>query len=673
MGVLSNLEITPAIAVALILSVILLAFGIYVKAGAKKGKQRNTANKINEFFYRLYFEYKKVSVIKPYIATKTRQLQMMSVYTKREVYTMVAKQFSLAATITAGTVIIALMLFDDFVSVSLCAVFSFILPAIMFEKKMGHMNHVVYYQLKYAVEAIRLEYLRCDSVVEALETATYGNRLVRIMDELHNVLISADGDLKLKEFYELTPFELIQTLAQICYHTNNTGDEKDQLGNSSFVEALLVMTQDINQELELLDYRKVKFGQLEYLCLIPVIAIKPIEWFLLTYMPGTATIFKGTLGYVIHVAIILESMIAFTVVSRRNNVSVLKDDDRIQILLRLMRNKSLYRFIRTISPKNVKRRHLKDSLQKAFSKKSVEDFWLEKLVYSVAIFIILILTFSGAVNLGEKYMRVNTSSLNMLASNDEMEVYKEEDILLLDEEYIAYRDDGFIYEEKELKSLINLYLPGLTKLQVSDQINRLEKKYTFLKNAYFKWYFIPISFFMALCVWRIPEYVLKTRKKLLMQEEEKEFLQIQVLMIILMGMNCDTMEAVEYLSQLTRIHKEIFLYCYNGYASDPVEELHRMENKTPIPEFKQFIHKLRQTVDELSLGEAFGDLKMEREHIARGRDVFLRASIDRNRNQCGGLVKVGTVMIVLLLVMFPLLYIGFTDMMSGIRNLNGLG
>lgn len=673
MGVLSKLEITPALAMALITAIILLVIGIYIQTGAKKGKQGNASNKTDDFFYRLYFEFKKVALIKRYIAIKTRQLQMMSVYTKKEVYTMVAKQFSLAATITAVTIIVALTLFDDFVSVSLCAAFSFILPSILFEKKMGRINHVVIYQLKYAVEAIRLEYLRCDSVVEALETATYGKRLVHIMDELHNVLISADGELKLKEFYELTPFGLIQSLAQICYHTNNTGDEKDQFGNSSFVEALLSMTQDINQELELLDYRKVKFGHLEYLCLVPVLAIKPIEWFLLTYMPATAMIFHGTLGYVIRVAIILESMIAFTVVSRRNNISVLKEDDRIQVIVRLLSNNSMNRFIKTISPKNIKRRRLKAQLQNAFSKKCVEEFWLEKLLYSVVIFVILILTFSGAVNLGKSYMRSNTSSLNMLASKDEMGAFKQEDILLLDEEYIALREEGHVFEEDELKALINSYLPGLTKLQVSDQINRLEKKYSFLQNAYFKWYFIPISFFAAVCVWNVPDYVLKNRKKLLMQEEEKEFLQIQVLMIILMGMNCDTMEAIEYLSQLTRIHKDIFLYCYNGYASDPVEELRRMEDKTPIPEFKQFIHKLLQTVDELSLEEAFGDLKMEREHIARGRDVFLRASIDRNRNQCGGLVKVGTVMIVLLLVMFPLLYIGFTDMMSGINNLNGLG
>ncbi|MDF2905363.1 MAG: hypothetical protein K0R34_684 [Herbinix sp.] len=672
MGVLSRLEITPGIVAALIAAVIVLAIGIYIQTGAKKGKQRSALNKTDEFFCRLYFEFKKVAFIKRYISVKTIQLQMMSVYTKKEVYTMVAKQFALAATITATTVIVALTLFDDLVSVSLCAVFSFILPSIMFEKKMGRINHVVIYQLKYAVEAIRLEYLRCDSVVEALETATYGKRLIHIMDELHNVLISADGELKLKEFYELTPFGLIQSLAQICYHTNNTGDEKDNFGNSSFVEALLVMTQDINQELELLDYRKVKFGNLEYLCLAPVLAIKPIEWFLLTYMPATAMIFHGTMGYVIRVAIILESMITFTVVARRNNVSVLKDDDRIQFLVRLLRNNSLNRFIRTISPKNLKRRRLKMQLQNAFSKKSIEELWLEKLLYSIAIFTILILTFSGAINLGKGYMRVNTSSLNMLASDDEMSAFPKEDILSLDEEYIALREDGYVFEEDEIKELISSYLPGLTKLQLSDQINRLEKKYLFLQNAYFKWYFIPISFFAALCVWVVPDYMLKNRKKLLMQEEEKEFLQIQVLMIILMGMNCDTMEAVEYLSQLTRIHKDIFLYCYNGYASDPVEELRRMEDKTPIPEFKQFIHKLRQTVDELSLEEAFGDLKMEREHIARGRDVFLRASIDRNRNQCGGLVKIGTVMIVLLLVMFPLLYIGFMDMMSGIQNLNGL-
>lgn len=139
-----------------------------------------------------------------------------------------------------------------------------------------------------------------------------------------------------------------------------------------------------------------------------------------------------------------------------------------------------------------------------------------------------------------------------------------------------------------------------------------------------------------------------------------------------MSMNCDTMEAIEYLSQLTRVHKEMFLCGYHSYASNPIDALLKMEFKTPIADFKRFINKLKLTVDELSLDDAFSDLKMNREHIARSRDVVLREKIDTKRRYVGGLVKIGFTMAVILLFMFPLLYLGMRDLMGGLNTLQGL-
>jgi hypothetical protein len=337
----------------------------------------------------------------------------------------------------------------------------------------------------------------------------------------------------------------------------------------------------------------------------------------------------------------------------------------------MIRYKLIYKFLRNIGPKNAKRRLLKRKLNNAFSKKSMEEFYLEKITYSLLAFCILIITFISGVVIGRDYISNNVQSLSMIAGDD-LSAYKKEDILMMDNEYIMYRNAGHVYEEEELKTLVITAMPGLTDIQITDQIERLNKKYNFLQNMYFRWYFIPISFFLSLVGWILPDQVIKMRMRILKEEEEEEFLQIQTLMIILMSMNCDTMEAIEYLSQLTRVHKDMFLFCYHGYAAHPIESLAIMEEKTPIPDFKRFINKLKLTVDELSLNEAFSDLKMDREHICRERDMTLRDMIDRKRNLCGGLVKVGFIMVVLLLFMFPLLYLGYTEMMSGISTLQGL-
>ncbi|ROR31740.1 hypothetical protein EDD66_101358 [Mobilisporobacter senegalensis] len=671
MDFLKYIEITPTTILLMVLPLLMMCIGVFTLLYNKKGNHKKDASKLDHFFYQLYFEFRKTPILKKYVLKMKRQLQIMSVFTKFEVYVKSAKYLALTATITTGTIIAALLLFDDIVSVLLCSAIAYMIPTTLIEKRISRINYIVYFQLKYAVESLRLEYMRCNNVVEALENVECGNRLVHIFDELHRVLVSANGELRLKEFYEITPFRPIQTLAQICYHINNTGDEVDKYGNSAFVESLLVMTSDINQELERLNYQRTKFGKIEYLCLIPIPCIKLVEMFLIKNMPGTVLIYKGPVGYVIHVAIILVSLITYTVVSRINNPVSLKTDDRIEVFKRMVRYKLIFKFMKNISPKNRKRFRLENKLRNAFSKKTVEELYLEKLTYALLGFVILITTFISSITIGRNFILNNVQSLSMLAS-DEMNAYEEEDILAMDNEYIANRDTGYIYEEEDLKTLIISTMPELTDLQISDQMKRLEDKYRFLKSLYFRWYFIPISFVFSMIGWVLPDQSIRTRMKELKEEEEEEFLQIQTLMIILMSMNCDTMEAIEYLSQLTRVHKEMFQYCYHSYAADPVKALENMEEKTPIPDFKRFINKLKLTIDELSLADAFSDLKMDREHICRERDVVLRDIIDRKRNKCGGLVKVGFIMVIMLLFMFPLLYLGFTEMMNGIKTLQGI-
>lgn len=661
---------TPGILALFIGLILVMVAGAAVMILGNNMKKAKGSSKLDAFFLALYYEFKKTPISKNYVRRMTRQLQKMSVYTKNEVCILVARYFTMTAFIIFGTIIAALFMFNDIVSVALCVMLAYLLPTVVVEHKISKINRIVYKQMKYAVESLKLEYMRCNNVVEALENVEVGNRLRRIFDELYRVLVSSDGALKLREFYDLTPFRPIQTLAQICYHINNTGDQYDVNGNSSFVDALLVMTSDINSEIERLDYQKMKFGKVEYLCLLSIPSIKVIETFLCANMPGTAVIYKGPTGYILHIVIILTSIITFSITARINNISSLKDNDSIPFFKRLLTYPSIYRFLKNVCPKNAKRRNITRKLYNAFSKKTVEEFYLEKLCCSIAAFLIIITATYSGVKLGYDFMIDNTQSLDLLASDDDL--YDKETKLEMDYDYMDQRDIGIEFDENEITAFIKSYMPKLSDIKIQDEKNRLEKKYAFLQQMYFRWYFIPLSFLVAVGAWYIPNKSLKSREKTLKEEEEEEFLQIQTLMIILMSMNCDTMEVIEYLSQLTRVHKEMFLNCFNSYASNPVDALLKMEAKTPIPDFKRFINKLKLTIDELSLTDAFNDLKMDREHIARSRDVVLRDSIDNKRRYVGSLVKIGFTMTVILLFMFPLLYLGMRDLMGGLDTLQGL-
>ena len=129
------------------------------------------------------------------------------------------------------------------------------------------------------------------------------------------------------------------------------------------------MNKDINQELERQDYQFMKFGQLEYLTLIPIPCIPLVQWFLLKYMPGTSIIIEGMVGYIIRIAIIAACIYCYDYISKANSMHVVKEDDRILFIYNLLKYKTIYHLIKNITPKNRKRRILKQKLINAFSKK----------------------------------------------------------------------------------------------------------------------------------------------------------------------------------------------------------------------------------------------------------------------------------------------------------------
>lgn len=650
----------------------IVGFGIkiYQKKKKKGGKSRREA-----VYYRLYLEFLKIPVANQYVTKMSQRLKLMSVFTKREIYARSAMYFVLQACCLFGCLIVGLLLFEDPVSLFFCVALAYFIPNNLINKRMGHMYARVYIQLGIAIESLRLQYLRCGSVVEALENAECGNRLVKAFDEIHRILVSADSEKLMLEFYDMVPFLPIQTLAQVCYHTENTGDSTTREGRSSFEESLLMMSKDINKELERLNYQADRFGNSEYLCLISFPMIPIMQWFLLTYMPGCAVLLQGLYGFLSRVAIMGFSLYGFHYVSTRNSMEPFKLDDRIPFIHRIWRWPWVHALMRDVAPKNAKRRVWQRKLDAAFSKKTLEEFWLEKCLLTGFVSVFILATFVSAIVVGKNYMLNSTSSLS-LTSQNELEGYEEEDILELDAIYMEMRDGGYTFQEEEeieeLEALIRIHLPGLSELQVYDQRERLEKKYTFLKNAVFKWYYVPISVAIGCAAWFIPNLQLKDRTKQLKDAEQEEFLQIQTFMMTLIGMNCDNMELLEYLGYLAKIHKDMFVRAAIGYPSDPDGEIELMVRHAPMDDFKRFLDKLHLTVEELSLPEAYASLLLEREHIVNERVEEQKLAIDAKRASCTKYIMGGAILCGILIFTAPLLITGMTDVMSGIESMRQL-
>lgn len=595
----------------------------------------------------------------------------LSVLNTREIYKTSAQLFMKGSLLTVILTIAGILMFDDVVSMVMCVCLGFIASNVFLDKTIDSITKSVYESFRITLSSLREEYLRHNSVEEALSECETDELLKGIIDSIASIITSANSELKMQEFFERVPFRPIQTLAMICYRTANIGDETDAIGESNFMKSLKYLSEDINSELTKRNYQKSIFGKIEYLCLVPIPAINLIESFFANVIPGLTVVYKGTMGYVIKLAILLVCIVSYTIIATINNSNPIKEDDRNQMINELLKWEPFKNFIGHIACKNDKERKLKDKFNKALSKKSVIEFYAIKLLTAIGIFIAMNITIALVVQIGKEFMETNTQPLSMMASDDTKDIPKER-LLAMDAEYIKLRDEG---KELELARGIEFckgWLPELNDLQLQDQLDRLSKKYDSLKGAYFKWYYVLVAYMFSTVGWFIPNMILKGRTILVENEAQEDFLQIQTVMTIIAATDCDNIEALEQICQVSKIHKSILLYCLHSYPSNPELELTRLESKTPLMEFKRFIQKMKVAVNELSLKESFSDLEIERQYILSKREMTIREAIDNRRGLCGIISRAPMVMLIGGMLLAPIVIVGVQELIKAMNSLGNM-
>lgn len=643
-----------------------IAAGVFIILTSGKPKHKQEAKqekayiKLFEVLSSFFLTQKKV--VKIY-----NRIAMLSIYSRREIAALAAKYWLLSTGVQLGLIVGAIALFHDVISVLICIMFAVLVGNILVDKQLDSSVIKVNKALKNFISDLRQEYLKYGSVPEAMaEAVARCNTIIRRpMEEIYSILTTGNGELRLQEFYESTPFRAIQTLAGVCYNIHNYGDSKDDSGQSNFIQALTIMVNDINFELEMMTKQKAKFGYIEYLPFVPVFSMPLIETYFKSIMPGTALIYNGIFGYLARMVILLSAIISYKVISGMTSINAFKEDDRDPWVIKLLSYKKFAKFIDDITPKGKKKERLENKLKSVLSRMDARQFYTKKVVSAVGAFMVCLLIISCALSLGRDFIKTSTQQLSLIATN-EMEKYPPELIREMDEQYL-YSDKQ--WSDDELKSLVKSYMPGLSDLQVLDQVKRLKDKKESLEKAYFHWWFIWVCFLVGVAGWFAPDISLILRRYIVDTEGDTDFLQLQTLMSILMFMNIDTLEALRQLYQHSRIHKDMLLYCYHNFPSNPEKELTRLQSKTPIIEFKRFIGKLMLTINDLSLREAFSDLIIERDYIQRIREITANSALDRKRALCGPLSMVPLGLMIIGELIIPLGMLGINEFMKALNSL----
>lgn len=605
----------------IVLGVILVVGGVIVWFNTLPYQKRALFFK-NMYFY-MYrflssFFLTKSSALKIY-----HKISLLSVYRNDEIV-MLTVWYFLISTAASGIVIIAgMILFNDIAAKLLTVLLAVVLRTVLVDKQLNKTHLNVMKETVRTLTSIEQEYMKSKSIPDALSNADT-ELLAKPIDEIHTILTGSESELRLQQFYASMPFRPLQTLAVVCYNLNLYGDTVDSKNTSGFVQVLTILKNDVNAEVEKITLLKSKLGIMEYLTLFAVFFIAPIEGYLTSTIPGLALMYNGMLGFILRTLVIAASIISYTVISRINSTSIVKDDDRGVWTEKLLSNKSWKRFVSGLAPKKEKKRaKLEFKLKKALSKMKFTHYYIKKVIFGGAVFVATLALIFLSINLGRDFARNTTAELSLVASEERSES-EQNATRVMDEVY--FESEGKM-SDNELKTLVHRYLPSLSDMHVQDEMKRVRDKYSTWSGLYFHWYYVPVAFAFGIFGWFIPAIMIKIRTFLIKNEMEDDYMQLQTLVSILTYTELDTLSVLRQMEQHSTVHKEILLEAYHGFPSAPEMELERLKSKITFPGFKWFIDKLKLTISELPMNEAFSDLVSERENLMRLRHISMEASV----------------------------------------------
>ena len=518
------------------------------------------------------------------------------------------------------------------------------------------------------VQSISLNYMEYNNIPRSVLDGNRGEYLTIIVDEMYSILTDVNSKAKLNDFISKSPLKILCELAEVCQITNDHGDSTNDRGESKFIEQLGVIEKEINLEVRTSHIQKLKFNMLDKIALAGIIFMPVVDWYLLDQIPGTAIIIKGILGMTIKVVILLTTIAAYYVISTINKKSVVSSTDFSELIYQISQERHCKKIIDNIKPKAYKNVIKTEALlEESLSSHTVDTFYAQKLFYALfmcALGLVLSICFIVSARAA---IYNNTGTLSFLPII--VEARMQEDIDRMDSIYMKMEDKPI---GEDLLTFVDDNLRDVNDLDIQEQAKRLQKKWDTYSNIWFKWYYLVIIYLMGVVGWFIPNVQIKLRKFMVKFEAEEDASQLQTVMITLSGTGLSVYEILHRLLDLSTIHKSAISYCCQNFIKDPEFALDVLADNSRVPEFKRLCTKLKKSIYNLPISDAFRNIVVEKEQSLAIKEMDSVNLVNKKANLANLLACAPVALVLILQTLLPLFVLGFGQIMDMQSTLGGM-
>ena len=628
------------IIIVVVISVIVCVFLFSAMNALTKAKKLSEDQKMQKYNKRFRFYY-DFFMTRSLFHKIYEQITSMAVYSMLEARMMTVKFYERALVAAALLFFVGTLGFGDIISGIVLLMFAFVMINVTVTKRIDDVNYRSLKDIAALLSSIGECYTRLRNVPDALNEADCSPLLKRQVTQIYLICTANDSKEKLQEFYRTCPNRIMRTLATTCYIRADVGDD-DTKGTPPFKQALYLIKNEVDMEVRRQLNQRLLFKSLNALPFVPLFLYPPIVMFYSRMITATVSVFESMIGYIIKMVVVLACFISYYILAQINNTSIARTDDRILFITKLMYRSKVRDFAHSMVPKVSKkslfgnkrvdvRRELEKKLTGCISSKTVDYIYLERLCFSIGVFCVsvvfsIIILFS-ARNAVYNSLTASTMSITLTYTAEQEQRTREYDAYVLGLDALPERED--------MLNQFRLIFPKSTQIERDAQADRLIDKYNTWHNLHFKGWFAFIYIGLTLLAWKIPDFLLSIRTKLVRSEAEQDVLQLQTIITILMDTPLDTLSVIYWLSKSSDIHKDILTRCYHDYVRYPEYAIARLKSRSASPEFSAMCDKLLTTISQITLKEAFQDLIAERDNMMKIREVVQLNELKSKRNIAG--------------------------------------
>ena len=591
----------------------------------QKGTKQNTFS-MEIIYQQLYVFYTRIPFIKRYLAKLRRRLEIINVedeyITRKQSAAYLTKAMLI---IIPLTFIIIYLTNSNLLLMSILLIFEIFITEIIISGSVDKLdNKILREQIEFFSE-IRHAYHETNMVEEAIyEVAQDDEKEVsRQAEKIYEILISDDPETELEKYYDTAPNSYLKEFAGISYLTKEFGDRIDSDG-SLYLKNINNITQEMQIEILKRDKLDYVFQSLSFISIVPCLFIQAVRNWSVSNFDFTSKFYDGKLGFIAQTLLLIITAVCFILVRKvKDNGSIESASSENPWQKKLYDIKIIKKIVDMFVPKKGTKdyRKIVNLLKRAASSLKMEWLYINRIVYSIVIFIITILLIGKVHSIAIDYVYTNTSAgTSIVGMTDsekaEAEIQVKNDNVFLDK----YRGKKITKPQLEIAVKNSELYRDSSDEEITKTVDRIYTKLQTIDNEYLKWLELIFAIAFAYLGYMAPIWLLMFQVKMREMEMEDEVMQFQTIIVMLMKIERVNVEIIlEWLERYAKIFKEPITRCVNNYESGAWEALEELKNDVTFPLFIRIVENLQSAAEKIPIREAFDELDTERDYYQEKR------------------------------------------------------